>query len=342
MRPVEDWEIIPASSASGGKANGIAATTPANPDEITIGDDDEGEETVDVAATAKPAAQNPGEINFDDEEDEEVGQTPAVTQPPTTEDKPVNPDEITFDDDDEDAPEEDIVFKPAGDASTASPNTELPSAEEARQALKVDESVDLLEAVRKEEAQKGQPIEQNSASETPASSLKIAAAVKGPLEANIPGPSKSTGRQTKFLALDKVLPGRDFIQVSSSFPHTLSSKSSLMNHPVLGHPNSSTYRRSSAENDIRPTLASNHEGHASFPIPLRPPARPAIRSIGRNDQYRTRDYTVQGFVGTGDPERGGRESVAVVGLGERTNRSGESTKILADCSCTWNAWGIRS
>lgn len=225
MRPVEDWERIPASSASAsasargvaGKANGTTTTTstPANPDEITIGDDDE--EAIDVIATATPAAQNPDEINFDDEEDE-----PVPNEITTVEDKPGNPDEITFEDDDEDASKEEIVFKPAGDASTPNPNTELPSAEEARQALKVDESVDLLEAVRKEEAQESRSIEPNPNSETPTPGLEEATTeMKSPVEPDTPGPSKSTGRQTKFLALDKVLPGRDFIQVSSHLPDTI-------------------------------------------------------------------------------------------------------------------------
>lgn len=216
VRPIEDWERIPASESGTGsaksKGDAEASSTPVNPDEIAIGDDEE-EEGGDVGITTVTTPHNPDEISFSDEDEE----TPAVPIASTLDAKPENPDEITFEDEDEEnVPKEDIVFMPEGGAPATNISDELPSAEEARQALKVDESVDLVEAVRKEEATpETQSTESTTTSQTAVPgpiATKVEAA--GPLEPEQAGPSRSTGRQTKFLALDKVLPGRDFIQAS--------------------------------------------------------------------------------------------------------------------------------
>lgn len=217
----DDGHIRPVSQIVVGQGGGAAA----NPDEIDIGD---GEEDGAVAPDLMPAADvgstlNPDEIDIgDDEVDDDVA--PATATPAPVE----NPDEIAFDDNEE--PMTDHVASPPTNSSdpaqsiTAQPAAEthrsgnVVIAQEARQALQVDESADLVETVRKEE------------SETDAFSDVIASTDSGlaaPLSnaaerdtasdaTRTAGPSVPTGRQTRFLALDKVLPGRDFIQASTT------------------------------------------------------------------------------------------------------------------------------
>ena len=137
-----------------------------NPDEINIEDDfDE-----------KPAA-NPDEIAIDDDFDEE----PAHSAPPAQVAQPAaNPDEIDIDDDFDDA---------------------VPS-NTAVEALKVDESADLVEAARKG----GEEVD---------GVLGAPAPVEPPSTVSTTdAPAKGEPRLTKFLALDKCGPRREFIQVS--------------------------------------------------------------------------------------------------------------------------------
>ena len=237
---MEDWERIPATSSGKSKEDATTGSTTINPDEIAIGDEDD-EVLTNVESTAP---HNPDEISFSDEEDDEIPSTPA---PATSIVKADNPDEITFDDDEgEDAPKEDIVFKPESADPAATSSTEIPAAE-ARKALEVDESVDLVEAVRKGEASAGDPTnEPTSASQMAVpqtADAETTTEVKD-LEPGQAGPSRPTGRQTKFLALDKVLPGRDFIQVSHPSP-PVSSLANANARLVPRHPNSPTYHQSS-------------------------------------------------------------------------------------------------
>jgi lariat debranching enzyme len=179
----------------------VAGTEPVmveNPDEIVIGDEDEDEggETI-------PATSNPDEIEIGDEdEDQNQDQVPATTASG-------NPDEINIgDSEDED------------DTVPTSTSTNLPSVSKAKEALKVDESVDFVEAVRVQEGNKEAYTEVIAAESGPSgTSSEIPTARSSTSNDKGKGTasdqrSSSTGRQTKFLALDKVLPGRDFIQVS--------------------------------------------------------------------------------------------------------------------------------
>ncbi len=155
----------------------------ANPDEIAIEDDFD-------------APGNPDEIPIEDDEvlDEE---------PPHSHDTTVsgNPDEIRIEDDD------DFDNEAAPNASTADAKNDLSGlpVEEAEEALKIDESVDLVEAVRRGH---GDTNTQGFIGTEIPKSRKI-----------IAGPSTSSSRGekvTKFLALDKCGPGKDFIQVCFS------------------------------------------------------------------------------------------------------------------------------
>jgi hypothetical protein len=159
-----------------------------NPDEIVIddGDDDEAGERQTISAPV-----NPDEINIEDDDDEEIVYKPPIAHQEQSKTAPVasstaNPDEIDIGDDDFDD----------------EPTQAHPSASEAKEALKVDESVDLVEAVRKQEG------------DAKAFTDVLGEAGPSTIQAKGEGKEASSGRRTKFLALDKVLPGRDFIQAS--------------------------------------------------------------------------------------------------------------------------------
>jgi hypothetical protein len=160
-----------------------------NPDEIVIGGEEEGNpDEIDIGDEEE---LNPDEINIKDDEEETI----LLPQPKTGESSSksniasaapeTNPDEIDIGDEDFDDP---------------------PTAGEAKEALKIDESVDLVEAVRKEGDHGAYADVLGDASGSGTNKGKAA-----------PSSGTGTGRQTKFLALDKVMPGRDFIQVRA--PH---------------------------------------------------------------------------------------------------------------------------
>jgi len=173
-----------------------------NPDEINIEDEEEA---------------NPDEINIDDEDEDEeetillAPESKQMAAPAPTTTPEVNPDEIDIADDDFDDP---------------------PTATEAKEALKVDESVDLVETVRKEGDQGAYADLIGDASGSGTSEGK--AAIPNPPTGGENGP----GRQTKFLALDKVMPGRDFIQVSG-----IGISNYLVLMLVPRNPHSSTHHR---------------------------------------------------------------------------------------------------
>jgi lariat debranching enzyme len=178
-------------SASGAAESGAGSSggeTKANPDEIEIGDEEGGNpDEIDIGDEEEI---NPDEINIEDDDEETILLRPdsgeslsksniASAAPET------NPDEIDIGDDDFDDP---------------------PTASEAKEALKIDESVDLVEAVRKEGDHGAYAEVLGDASRSGINKGKAAPTGTG------------KGRQTKFLALDKVMPGRDFIQVRPLHP----------------------------------------------------------------------------------------------------------------------------
>jgi lariat debranching enzyme len=169
-----------------------------------------------AAQSAEAAGNtNPDEIAIDDEDDFDSIVAPAPTSAHNGESN-ANPDEIAIDDEDDfgepsAGPSDGGTSAELAEAATAaagnSRGVEQAHGEEAKQAMKVDESVDLVKNVREEEG------------------LEAAKGVLGPEQAGRPaqpvqevkeaGPSSSSsGRVTKFLALDKCGPGKDFIQVS--------------------------------------------------------------------------------------------------------------------------------
>ena len=165
----------------------------ANPDEIVIGDDEEGNPNkIDIGDEEEG---NPEEINIEDDEEETTLLDPSSTRTQADSGEgssksnivsaapETNPDEIDIGDEDFDDP---------------------PTANEATEALKIDESVDLVEAVRKEGDQGAYTDLLGEPSGSGSGTNKGKAASSS---------GTGTGRQTKFLALDKVIPGRDFIQV---------------------------------------------------------------------------------------------------------------------------------
>lgn len=129
---------------------------------------------------------NPDEIMIDDDEEEEA--------------EPVaNPDEINIDDD-EDVDEEPIL-NPQNQADLVIPP------EEAEAALEVDESADIVESARQVDPAAAQGV---IGTTTP----NISETVSKPRSTQEAEGGPSQARRTKFLALDKCGPGKDFIQVS--------------------------------------------------------------------------------------------------------------------------------
>jgi lariat debranching enzyme len=175
------------TSAAGPRLSGKEEET--NPDEIVIGDEEGNPDEIDIQDEEEG---NPKEINIEDDDEEETILLPQLntgessSKPNTAPAAPeTNPDEIDIGDEDFDDP---------------------PTASEAKEALKIDESVDLVEAVRKEGDHGAYAEVLGDASGSGTNKGKAAPTGTG------------TGRQTKFLALDKVMPGRDFIQVHP--PHS--------------------------------------------------------------------------------------------------------------------------
>ena len=174
---------IGASGSGSGATEGVA-----NPDEIVIEDEEEGNPDAINIEDEETIPPNPDEINIEDEDEETIlltGDTISAQQDKTTEQtKETNPDEIDIVDEDFDDPP-------------------IQNAAEAKEALKIDESADLVEAVRKEgdKAAYADLIGNAGPSGT-----------SGNGKTNATSEGTGPGRRTKFLALDKVLPGRDFIQ----------------------------------------------------------------------------------------------------------------------------------
>ena len=170
------------TSAAGPGLKGVEEET--NPDEIVIGDEEGNPDEIDIGDEEEV---NPDEINIESDEEETIllpqpdsGASSKSNIASTMEE--TNPDEIDIGDEDFDDP---------------------PTACEAKEALQIDESVDLVEAVRKEgdHGAYAEVLGDPSGSGSGTNKGKAASAGTG------------AGRQTKFLALDKVMPGRDFIQV---------------------------------------------------------------------------------------------------------------------------------
>ncbi|RSH81388.1 hypothetical protein EHS25_006920 [Saitozyma podzolica] len=188
-----------------------------------------------AAQSAEAAGNtNPDEIAIDDEDDFDSIVAPAPTSAHNGESN-ANPDEIAIDDEDDfgepsAGPSDGGTSAELAEAATAaagnSRGVEQAHGEEAKQAMKVDESVDLVKNVREEEG------------------LEAAKGVLGPEQAGRPaqpvqevkeaGPSSSSsGRVTKFLALDKCGPGKDFIQFTEIPTPAASTSTSTSTTPRL-------------------------------------------------------------------------------------------------------------
>ena len=186
-----------AGSNGGVKANPdeimIGDEDETNPDEIVIGDEEGNPDEIDIGDEEEI---NPDEINIGSDEEETIllpqpdsGASYSKSNTVSAKEE-TNPDEIDIGDEDYDDP---------------------PTASEAKEALQIDESVDLVEAVRKEgdHGAYAEVLGDPSGSGSGTNKGKAAPAGTG------------AGRQTKFLALDKVMPGRDFIQVRPLYSKVL-------------------------------------------------------------------------------------------------------------------------
>lgn len=130
---------------------------------------------------------------------------------------PANPDEILIEEEDdlpsvqgnleEIAIEDEDFEEPSciNDTITQSASGQQDKAKEAKEALEVEESADLVERVRKADG--------------PSAARGVIGAPK-PVATSLSKPTLETGDEkvTKFLALDKCGPGKDFIQVSLRIP----------------------------------------------------------------------------------------------------------------------------
>ncbi|WWC90879.1 uncharacterized protein L201_005816 [Kwoniella dendrophila CBS 6074] len=150
--------------------------------------------------TTNQVEKNPDEITIDDEDDfdtpQESNLAPVNGNGNGTTIESGNPDEITIEDDEFDDP-------PTAPQDISQPNLEVGS--EIKEDIKVDESVDLVEKARE-----GGNEESSTTEIIDAPVEKVEEAVQAvQAEASL---SSSEPRRTKFLALDKCGPGKDFIQ----------------------------------------------------------------------------------------------------------------------------------
>ncbi|WVF72605.1 hypothetical protein IAT40_007423 [Kwoniella sp. CBS 6097] len=209
--------IIPNATASSSSSvaftsHGHTSNPPAvNPDEIAIDD----EEDFDDAVVAEQAV-NPDEINiedddFDEEEDDHHHHLPQpVAGPSGTTESSNNPEEIAISDDEFDnvPPQSQAQPQPQSgsipDITQNVPETsvDIPATKE----LAVDESVDLVEKARKEGDEK------QTEGIIAAPPEKVDEAIREAAEGTAETASDSKGRRTRFLALDKCGPGKEFIQ----------------------------------------------------------------------------------------------------------------------------------
>ncbi|ORY35359.1 lariat debranching enzyme, C-terminal domain-domain-containing protein [Naematelia encephala] len=175
-----------------------------NPDEISISDED-----IEAGPSAE-AHTNPDEILIEsDNDDDEDGMEDDFEEVPVPVETLANPEEIAVDEDEFDFPSskpspvsENASAGPSRLRNSSVPATSAPeqdetevTAEDARKALEEeDESTDLLEALRAEDGD------------------DAGNGVLGPEVGVIDAGGSGGGRVTRFLALDKCGPGKDFIQ----------------------------------------------------------------------------------------------------------------------------------
>ncbi|WWC71734.1 uncharacterized protein I206_105692 [Kwoniella pini CBS 10737] len=154
-----------------------------NPDEINIDDEDEFDyqQPAPILATG-----NPDEITIEDDEFVE-----PQSQAAQENEEGGDPDEITIEDDEFDEP-------PTAPLDLLAGQPEVNAKDE----LRVDDSADLVEEARK----KGNGIKTTETIGAPVQRVKEV------VEASKEEKVSPEGRQTRFLALDKCGPGKDFIQ----------------------------------------------------------------------------------------------------------------------------------
>ncbi|OCF30648.1 hypothetical protein I316_07696 [Kwoniella heveanensis BCC8398] len=210
--PTTSNAFASSSSSSTSAANRQVAQM-GNPDEIAIEDDDD----FDDAAVAHQLA-NPDEINIDDDEfDDEhdhhdhhpqesvAGQSTSTTKGPAD-----NPEEIAISDDEFDQPQP--VPQAAASSDQISDNTQgipEPTKTQAVEELAIDESVDLVEKAREQGGGEKQAEEVIAAPQETVDEAIREAQIDTAHHATGSG---SQGRRTRFLALDKCGPGKEFIQ----------------------------------------------------------------------------------------------------------------------------------
>lgn len=185
-----------AAQAAAGKANGGAAAVMKNPDEVEIDADDSEEEAVE---TVKPEVKNADEIIIDDDDDDDDGADAGV-------------------------PRTNGALEPATNGAADVPGPGPPAS--------VDESVDRLAEQAKEASPSATALGKRKAEASPEQDRQAAngadvtiveaAAATEPAGGSVvevssgPASGGETGLETRFLALDKCLPGRGFLQVGPS------------------------------------------------------------------------------------------------------------------------------
>jgi lariat debranching enzyme len=164
-------------------------------------DDELGELLAAELARDGEEVNNPDEIMI--EEDEELEEViPQIPNKLLKLSAPApNPEEIHIEDDefDDDPPAAALLSSTSMDTNAEAGPSKV------RRDLEVDESADLVEAVRKEEGETA--VEGVIGVTEEEAGANLVEKVNG-------SSSKGSGRRTKFLALDKCGPGKDFIQVS--------------------------------------------------------------------------------------------------------------------------------